>query len=101
MSDPIWSRERATFGVERPTVLFVAWLFVGCSFVGLATVTAGGVEPWLFLLGGLSVVAHVGREWFLRAGGDFATHRDDPLYLAVTVGVLAVTLWLLLSRIGL
>jgi hypothetical protein len=99
-----WIRDGswAALDVGRPALLFAAWLFVGCSFVGLATVAgvASGVQRWLFLLGGVLIVAHVSREWFLRAGGDFAARTDDGPYILVTLCVLGVTLWLLVQQLG-
>jgi hypothetical protein len=101
MTQSILDSERVVSGVGRPALLFVAWLFVGCSFLALAAVAGTGVvQRWLFLLGGVLVVAHVGREWFLRGGGDFAARTDDGLYILVTLSVLGVTLWLLVSRVG-
>jgi hypothetical protein len=101
MLESIRDSGSAVLDVGRPALLFAVWLFVGCSFVWVAVASAGArpVQRLLFLLGGLLVVAHVGREWFLRAGGDFAARTGDRGYILVTLCVLGVTLWLLVRGI--
>jgi len=92
---------RPEFGTDRPTVLFVAWLFVGLSLATLAlfdVVTDGFEDAWPFLLASLLLLWFMLRDWLVRDGGEFVTRNDDPLFLGLTLFVLAITVWSLLGQ---
>jgi hypothetical protein len=88
-------------GANMPTVLFLTWLFVAGTVVGLGaydTVRAGFSDGWLLLLGGGMILVFALRDWFLRDGGEFAARDVDEWFLLVTAFVFAVSLWALLGR---
>lgn len=94
---------RPAFGIDRATMLFVTWLFVGLSLTALAVfdvVTDGFEDAWLFLLASLLLVWFMLRDWFVRDGGEFVTRTDDRLFLGLTLFVLVVTVWSLLVQFG-
>ncbi|MFT4891300.1 MAG: hypothetical protein ACI9YT_002227 [Halobacteriales archaeon] len=92
---------RPEFGTDRPTALFVAWLFVGLSLAALAlfdVVTEGFGDAWPFLLASLLLLWFMLRDWFVRDGGEFVRRNDDRLFLGLTLFVLAITVWSLLGQ---
>jgi len=92
---------RPEFGTDRPTVLFVAWLFVGLSLAALAlfdVVTEGFEDAWPFLLASVLLLWFMLRDWFVRDGGEFVRRNDDRRFLGLTLFVLAITVWSLLGQ---
>ena len=92
---------RPEFGADRPTVLFVAWLFVGLSLAALAlfdVVTEGFGDAWPFLLASVLLLWFMLRDWFVRDGGEFVRRNDDRRFLGLTLFVLAITVWSLLGQ---
>lgn len=92
---------RPEFGTDRPTVLFVTWLFVGLSLAALAlfdVVTEGFEDAWPFLLASVLLLWFMLRDWFVRDGGEFVTRNDDRLFLGLTLVALAITVWSLLGQ---
>jgi hypothetical protein len=92
---------RPGFGLDRPTLLLVAWLFVGLSLTVLAlfdVATDGFEDAWPFLLASLLLLWFMLRDWFVRDGGEFVTRDDDSAFLGLTLIVLVVTVWSLLGQ---
>ena len=101
MTTPSRASGGAEFGMDRPTMLLVSWLFVGLSLAALAlfdVVTDGFEDAWAFLLASLLLLWFMLRDWFARDGGGFVTRSDDRLFLGLTAFVLAITVWSLLGQ---
>lgn len=95
---------RPEFGIDRPTILFVIWVFVGLSITGLAIVDVfneGFREAWVFLLSGVLLLWFILRDWFYRGGGEFVTKKENTAFIGMTVFVVAVMLWALLGEFAL
>ena len=96
MTERIQGGKSPNLGIDRPTTLFLVWLFIGLSITSLAIldgVNEGFTDATAFLFGGLVILWFVFREWVSRAGGEFMTRNDDTVFLAITLFALLVVVW--------
>ena len=94
MQDPTQLPSRPPLGANRPTLLFVVWLFIGLSVTGVGVIdflNRGFADAWLLLFGGGMLLVYVVWDWLTHRGGDFVRRSDDRRFLLLTAFVLALT----------